>query len=263
MFIFGMLFFFTRAASAEDDSGQPLTDEDRNRQAESVINDAIEMFQSGAYSAAIEKFEQAYELIEDPNILFNIARCYQELGKKEEAVSYYGRFINHPDVPEESKSAAQDRLNQLEAKNQDGAYTGAGDDAASTDDSSYSAGGETDDVQLTPPYSRSRARVLEWTLLGTGAALTVAGAVFGGIAIAKHSEFESSHDRDEKEDLENSGKIMSLTSDITLGVGITAMTTGLILLLVRKPKEKKDSLTSSIIPSARPDGAELSWVVRF
>ena len=41
------------------------------------------------YRRAIEKFIEAYAIDRDPNLLFNIARCYEELGDTRAAIEKY------------------------------------------------------------------------------------------------------------------------------------------------------------------------------
>src|SRR5688500_15364231 len=45
------------------------------------------------YRRAIEKFIQAYAVDADPNLLFNIARCYEELGETDAAIEKYEVFV--------------------------------------------------------------------------------------------------------------------------------------------------------------------------
>src|SRR5688572_2447927 len=48
------------------------------------------------YRRAIEKFIQAYAVDTDPNLLFNIARCYEELGDVDAAIEKYETFLKTP-----------------------------------------------------------------------------------------------------------------------------------------------------------------------
>jgi hypothetical protein len=64
--------------------------------------------------------------------------------------------------------------------------------------------------------------------------------------------------------LEDSGRVLALTSDITLGVGIAAAATGVILMVVRDRKHKKESSQfSTLAPSVLPNGAQLAWTMSF
>jgi len=51
------------------------------------------LYKNGRYQEAIQKFEKAYEFVPEANILFNLGRCHQSLGRVEEAIAYYQRFI--------------------------------------------------------------------------------------------------------------------------------------------------------------------------
>src|SRR5687767_13864814 len=52
------------------------------------------------YEAALEGYEGAYLLSKEPGLLFNIAQCYRLLGKKEEALLTYRRYLEEvPSTP--------------------------------------------------------------------------------------------------------------------------------------------------------------------
>ena len=268
----GLLLCTGTKASAQD--ATPSTQSKNNQDVNTLVTDAVSLFQNGAYEKALEKFQTAYDLIEEPNILFNMARCYQELDDKENAIEYFNRFLFHPDTPEDAKPAARQRLKELQP---DTAPAPAAVDTPSDDDTATdntepaedTSNSETNPLEgqtATEPNSSEEAkisRVPEWTLIGTGAAITIAGAAFGGVALAKHSAFEDSHDADEKKDLESSGKAMGLASDISLGVGIVTMATGIILFVARGRHTSEESPTTAFIPAASNNSVELSWQVRF
>ncbi len=48
------------------------------------------------YRAAIEKFVEAYAIDHDPNLLFNLARCYEKLGDLPAAIEKYEAFVAAP-----------------------------------------------------------------------------------------------------------------------------------------------------------------------
>ena len=51
-------------------------------------------YESGDYQHALEEFQRAYELSQRPQLFYNIALAYQQLGDLEHAVEYLGRFLN-------------------------------------------------------------------------------------------------------------------------------------------------------------------------
>jgi hypothetical protein len=53
-----------------------------------------EYYEEGRYQSAIEEFEKAYEFDPIPAFLYNIAQCYEKLGKLRPAVEYLNRFLD-------------------------------------------------------------------------------------------------------------------------------------------------------------------------
>lgn len=61
---------------------------------------ALEHFQKGRklyqvsdYRAALEEFKRAFLIKEDPVFLFNIGQCHRQLGDREEAITFYRRYV--------------------------------------------------------------------------------------------------------------------------------------------------------------------------
>ena len=57
---------------------------------------------SGKYESGIDELKKAYEVLPHPNVLFNIARAYVEMGDIENAIQYYKQYVgeNPPDKEE-------------------------------------------------------------------------------------------------------------------------------------------------------------------
>jgi tetratricopeptide (TPR) repeat protein len=242
--------------------------EAQNQDITEIINEAITLFKAGDYKTSIEKFKKAYSVVEDANILFNIARCYHMLGDKDNAKEYYNRFIYYPEVSAESKARAKKYLQELKEKDSGGTTP---TDESQPEPTDESGSGATDSDQLTSPETEEsedaskQSHLLEWSLIGSGAAVAVAGGIVGGIALVNHNDFESTNNLQRKKDLEDKGKVLSLVSDISLGVGIATAAAGVILFVVRNKKQKKEaaSPTAVYVPSVVPGGVNMSWLLRF
>jgi tetratricopeptide (TPR) repeat protein len=241
-----------------------------------VIDEAIALFQSGDYERSIAKFQQAYSVLKDPNILFNIGRCYHLLGDKENAIEYYNRFVYYPNIPEDTSARAREYLKKLTEETGEGAEEvteGAEEEGSGADEADHSAGadsseGSTDQSDFPLQNADSNAppspsRAVEWSLIGSGIALTLTGGILSGLALSNQKKFDSSHDFEEKDDYANKGKALALAGDISMGVGIAAAAAGVILLLVRGRKNKESEKKAAFTPRLLPGGAEMSWSVQF
>jgi PEGA domain len=72
-------------------------------------------FADGDYTTAVDELNTAYRLQPHPDVLINIATCYERLYKPSEAREHYERFLT--DAPEESplRALANNRLRVLRA----------------------------------------------------------------------------------------------------------------------------------------------------
>jgi tetratricopeptide (TPR) repeat protein len=66
-------------------------------------------FEAGRYDAALEHLQRAYALAPHPELLFNIARCLEELHRSGAAIDAYDRYL----AVEPNDSVARDRAAAL------------------------------------------------------------------------------------------------------------------------------------------------------
>src|SRR5262245_52437766 len=79
--------------------------------------DARRRFRSGMdaiarsdYAFGIAELQQAYEIKPHPNVLYNIAKAYEDWGKPDAAIAWYTRYLEF-DVPDRDR--VEDSLSQL------------------------------------------------------------------------------------------------------------------------------------------------------
>lgn len=140
----------------------------------------------GDYSLALEHFQQAYELIDRPQLLFNIAQCADRMRLDETALSAYKRYIER--VPNAAnRYQVEERIGVLE----DVVGTKI---AAPADDA---AGKSSLDASLKPdanPYADSEPSIWSrwwlWAAAGGVVAITVVA-----IAVASSGDETLSGDR--------------------------------------------------------------------
>jgi tetratricopeptide (TPR) repeat protein len=92
------------------------------------LNEAgSELYAAGNYLGALQAFERAYALMVEPNLLFNIAGCHEQLGQRATALEYYRRFLAAPTADPEGRRRAVESLRQLEPAPLDAAPTDTGE----------------------------------------------------------------------------------------------------------------------------------------
>jgi hypothetical protein len=71
----------------------------------------VALYDQGKYREAIVQFENAYRLQPHPSVLFNIARCHENLGELTEALAYYQRMLADPAV--ENRADVEARVREI------------------------------------------------------------------------------------------------------------------------------------------------------
>ncbi|MEO1267834.1 MAG: tetratricopeptide repeat protein, partial [Myxococcota bacterium] len=79
-----------------------------------LFKKGVELFRQERYVEARDVFRRVFELDPNPFVIFNIGRCYEELGELEEAVRYYDRSLKLEGLPEQAKVEAIKRIENLE-----------------------------------------------------------------------------------------------------------------------------------------------------
>ena len=62
-------------------------------EARRAFNDGLELIAAGDYDGGIERFQQAYDLVPHPAVLYNIACAYADDGQYENAIDYFERYL--------------------------------------------------------------------------------------------------------------------------------------------------------------------------
>lgn len=150
---------------------------------------ALQLYDAGSFSEAIEEFQLAYERQQLPRILFNMARAHIQLGHAEEALGLQQKFLQLEGSPApEIRKQAQDDIDKargmLEAAERIRAVSMSRNKLA---DEPPPAGVSL--IAVEQSKSRSAATTTDapaiykrwwfWTVVGGAVAL--AGAVTGGV----------------------------------------------------------------------------------
>lgn len=110
---FATLFVVAAFASAGARAQEPAPD-DTQRAAE-LAQRALEHYEAGAPDEAIPLLLEARELYAEPLLTYNLARAYEALGRDEEALAAYQRYVDErPDAPD--RAAMETHIAALEAK---------------------------------------------------------------------------------------------------------------------------------------------------
>jgi tetratricopeptide (TPR) repeat protein len=209
------------------------------------FEDAEVHYKLQEYQAALKGYEESYRLSKEPDLLFNIAQCYRQLGKKQEAVRGYRSYLReNPNTKikaqvEENIATLEQEI-ALEAKSQ----------------------------PASQPTTINRTFKITEKISPAGALYGVAGTlggswlVTGGIAWALTAKADKlanpSPDEpilpDQIKELEKQVKTLALISDLSLGLAIGSAVGGVIL-----SKRDKDAPKVQVAPSSGGAVAKVSF----
>jgi tetratricopeptide (TPR) repeat protein len=178
-------------------------------------------YKAGKYQAAWVEFSSAFQIVELPDLLFNIARCEAQMGRKADAAKHYRQFLaERPDDPEAENIRKQ--IDALEGR-------------------------------VPPPVLVRPARPIPWIAAVTGGGRLAARHRWCGCARSRNSTYYSLQSECGtacSPSLTESGRTQSAVGYALLGVGFAAMAAAAIVLPIELTK--KDSaaqLTATLSPS--------------
>ena len=230
----------------------------------------VNLYNRADYEEALDQFQKAYKHSGKAALFHNIARCYESLGKHEEAVKHYERYL------EEGKPADADvikariaNLKRLIAKKKAREKPKPASQPAKPVTKPIVAPKPKPQPLKPLPVPAAPGRPMRtagWVLVGVGGATLVAGLIMGGTAadIASSLEDQNATKQTEYESVkeeEDRGRAMETGMIIALAVGGAAVATGAVLLILdaRKNKERRAWLA----PTVTPGGAFVSGGFSF
>jgi Tetratricopeptide repeat len=238
---------FVNVARAADDAPAAAT-ADKDATVAKLNDEGSVFYKARDYRRAVEKFIQAYAMEPDPNLLFNIARCYDFLGDTDAAIEKYELFLKTPGADTIGRQRAQASLRTLRTAKNAGTPEKP---AATLPEAPPSAPMRpTEDPNASHTASGS-STVLPWVMLGTGVVVTTFGATMYVLGAHDHDSVKSapgygdpqqvdSMSRAKAQDLVDSGTRKKTIGGIGLGVGGALVVTSFVLFLSNSSSETSD-----------------------
>jgi len=112
---------FLLAAALPDTAAAQEADAEQTKTANAKLHfeRGREHYESGEFRKAANEFELSYDLSGKAALLYNIGRCYEALGEKEKAISYYRKYLSEsPDAADwdEVNAHVEEMEDDLEEK---------------------------------------------------------------------------------------------------------------------------------------------------
>ncbi len=212
-----------------------------SQEVERIFAEGAALYKAGKYRAAIEKFEYAYALFPEPNLLYNMARSYEALGELDQALTKYRVCSTHPRATDELKQKALAKIGVLETA-QSAGVSGAVD-APATSTSPAGAGATT---TTTAPGQPAGTPVLGFAggiAGGVGVLGVAAGGVLFVLGSATHATLQGELDagadgvvsltRAEAEALSASGTTQKTAGVVALTAGGALVVAGASMVVMQ------------------------------
>jgi tetratricopeptide (TPR) repeat protein len=256
------------SASAEQGGPTDTTEEEQQQQEfDALVTEAVQHYSARRYEQAIDLFEQAFAIQGEPELVYNIARSHERLANRDQALEWYERFINMPGTTGELRTRAlsniaslRQEIAALRAAEQAGVAPDGGTGLVTNNERTETGTGtgRPPSGPVEPPAPEPRPfRTAGYSLIGVGAVAMIAGGIFGGMALAAHSEFEDASEiySQERVDLRDDVELRSLMSDILLFSGAGIAAAGIVLVVLdairarRASEEDEGADEVSLVPS--------------
>jgi hypothetical protein len=229
-------------------------------------NKAVQLYDLGHFEDAIGEFEKAYEIKQDPALLYNLAQSCRRLGNHKRALDLYKNFLRRmpqtpfrPDV--EARIASLQKLVDEEAA---GAQPKPGLAPPPVPSSPAPVAKEpvASPMATTPaaaaPAARGDGRGLRiagWVTAGAGVVAVTGGVPFG-LRARSMSERVTDAPVFQASD-ESAGKSAVTWQWVCYGVGAAALATGVVLLYLGSPGAAGSAPAVAVAPTLFPAGAGL------
>jgi tetratricopeptide (TPR) repeat protein len=219
------------------------------------------------YRRAIEKFIQAYAVDSDPNLLFNIARCYEELGETDAAIEKYETYLKTPGAEARGRQRARESLTAL----REAAET-ARKSPASGSSRPVSPAASSAEASTAEPAAPEGPSAWPWVVLGGSVVSAAVGTTFYLLGVSDHHKVTEAQGfgnptevspltRSQAQHWVDSGDSKKLIGGIGLGLAGALAATYVVLLVTDDQRTASDGPRLALDLS--PQGSSLTFQGSF
>lgn len=214
------------------------------------------------FKESLNYFQEAYNLIPEPNLLYNIGRCHENLGDIDKARALYEKMVSDPNTDPAVAAKGRQRIVLLKPVETAPATIPTIITPQSLPTEAIKSSSES-------PSNQTDLTVPAWLSSGLGAALLVGGVVTYGLGYGDHQDIEnskssttpSSMTRVKAIDLKDSGESKKIIGG---GLMISGAVVGCIGgLLFYLNENKSPSTEASIQINADSHGINLGFGGNF
>lgn len=243
---------------------RPVREEDAR--ARELFLEGEAHYAAGRYELAAERYLQAYELSQRPELLFNLGNAYERMGEYEKAADYLRRYADSPRARD--VVSVRERVRRLEAA--------AAAEKRRTEQAQEEARPRQVEPPVTQPATSQRededgGNAASWWLIGSGVA-AVSTVVFGLLATnagnnAAEDCTETSGGRPLCRDTASSAltqeTVFAISADVSAIAAVVTAGVGIYLLFQGDDEKASSATATRVEPTLVPSGFGVSLSGRF
>lgn len=183
-----VFFGLNPTAFSQDESASAESD---IQKVERLYLEGVALYKQNKPREAIARFEEAYALYQDPNLLYNMGRSHELLGELDEALEDFQRCLDSPELTQDLRNKVNGRIVTINA-----AKSAADKVTAQTPPTRVAppgnAGGSSSSAQPAPATdSTNMTAVAAWTSGAIAVGLLATGGVFFALGASDHNELDN------------------------------------------------------------------------
>ncbi|MEQ8460369.1 MAG: tetratricopeptide repeat protein [Sandaracinaceae bacterium] len=233
--------------------------------AQSDLEHAREVFERGTayyenqnYALALQAFRESYDLLDghprQALILFNVGRCYEELGRIRDARDAYRRYLREAADDAENRQQVEERLRELETRvEMDEGAIEHRDSSDASDSESTEASAESGPSAAESGGGGLMTAGIVVTAIG-GAGLASFG-IFGGLALGEYGTLESQCGGSCTDAEVSTLSTYNVVADVSLAIGLAGVVAGTVLIILGAGDDGADTQTARLVPWVSPTAA--------
>lgn len=202
-----------------------------------VWREGVKQYDLGDFDAAIKKFEEAYQIFPNPDILFNLGQAHRKTKTYERAIHYFRTFLRYkPNAP--NRDVVEQLIAELEGLT--AAQKASNERPPDTVHAPPPPPAAPSPTTATPaPAPAQPTEAPRWYQDTLGLTLAAAGLVALGVGTGflihssgLSSDAEANHDEQSAQDLHDSAKTFQLAGGITVVAGAALLTGGIVKMVL-------------------------------
>jgi tetratricopeptide (TPR) repeat protein len=229
-----------------------MSEEDERAKAHFLAGQSY--YDQASYADALKEFNEAYRLSKKPALLYNLARCYEGLGQLGDAVSMLERYLtDEPATPD--RTSIEERIRNLKERQQ--RATAPPPPPSPPPPAQLTTSSPPPPAQLT-----NGTRHRRWTWIVGGAGVALLGAALG-TGIASQLDYNGLHgdcpnhacaSGGNYQSRIDSGKSLSLATDVLWPVGAVAVATSVVLFFL---EGRQGHAHAALVPATKTTGGSV------